>query len=202
LNGAPVRLSSETLSRAMKTIAGKSGGKTSIIPGFIVEKSSGKLAVVKVSTNLLSTSLRKPELHRRLDLRGEVSDTGPVMPLRIPGKTAVPYTDVLLIASTGRSGKEFDSANRTAYLDHDRMKNVKVRFWKRGDKIRPLGMTGHKLVSDIFIDRKIPEFERRAIPLVLSGNRIAWIAGVMISDDFKIVPKTKKVLKIKLCEPS
>jgi tRNA(Ile)-lysidine synthase len=62
-------------------------------------------------------------------------------------------------------------------------------------------MEGHRLLSDIFIDNKVPEFERDSVPLVVSGDRIAWVAGIMVSDDFKILPSTEEVLKIELCKP-
>jgi tRNA(Ile)-lysidine synthase len=67
--------------------------------------------------------------------------------------------------------------------------------------MRPLGMTGHRLLSDIFIDKRIPDFERHSIPLVVANGEIAWVAGVAVSDDFKITENTKRVLKIELCEP-
>ena len=57
---------------------------------------------------------------------------------------------------------------------------------------RPLGMRGRKLLSDIFIDKKIPEFERGIVPLIVSGDKIAWIAGVMISDEFKVTKIRKR----------
>ncbi len=61
-----------------------------------------------------------------------------------------------------------------------------VRAWREGDRIRPLGLDGTKSLQDLFTDRKIPRSLRRTLPVVLSGDRIAWIAGVAVSEEFAL----------------
>ena len=62
--------------------------------------------------------------------------------------------------------------------------SVTVRAWREGDRIRPLGLGGSKSLQDLFTDRKVPRSLRHALPVVASQGRIAWIAGVAISEDF------------------
>lgn len=57
-----------------------------------------------------------------------------------------------------------------------------VRSFCNGDRIQPLGMSGHKKVKDIFIDRKIPASERKRIPLLFCGGDLLWIAGLCVSE--------------------
>jgi tRNA(Ile)-lysidine synthase len=175
----PSGLTSGALDRALRIIDGKSGGKAPLITGIYIEKSSGRVAVAKEIAK-----------HRGFGLK-------------VPGKTALPGDGAFLrtIVKPRERVGQFDPTNRSAYLDRQKAKNLTVRFWRLGDKIKPLGMRGHRLLSDIFIDKKIPEFERGSIPLVISGGKIAWIAGVMVSDDFKVTRNTKQVLSIELCEP-
>ncbi len=53
-----------------------------------------------------------------------------------------------------------------------------VRSFRRGDRFRPMGMSGEKKLKDLFIDRKIPLARRRLIPLFLSRGEIFWVGGV------------------------
>ena len=59
-----------------------------------------------------------------------------------------------------------------------------VRPWRDGDRMRPLGLGGTKSLQDLFTDRKVPRSLRRTLPVVTSGGRIAWIAGVAVSEEF------------------
>ncbi|MBI2212388.1 MAG: tRNA lysidine(34) synthetase TilS [Acidobacteria bacterium] len=63
---------------------------------------------------------------------------------------------------------------------------IVVRNRRSGDRFKPLGMSEEKKLSDFFIDRKIPRDIRDTLPLVLIDGRIAWIAGVEVSDDFRL----------------
>jgi tRNA(Ile)-lysidine synthase len=53
-----------------------------------------------------------------------------------------------------------------------------VRPFRPGDRMVPLGMTGHKKVKDIFIDAKLPQPVRRRLPLFFSGAELFWIPGI------------------------
>ena len=64
--------------------------------------------------------------------------------------------------------------------------SVEVRTWREGDRIRPLGMRGTKTLGDLFTDRGVPRALRDSLPVVVAGGRIAWVAGVAISDDFRL----------------
>jgi tRNA(Ile)-lysidine synthase len=63
-----------------------------------------------------------------------------------------------------------------------------VRPWREGDRMRPLGLEGTKSLQDLFTDRKVPRGLRHALPVVTSEGRIAWIAGVAVSEEFVAKP--------------
>jgi tRNA(Ile)-lysidine synthase len=67
-----------------------------------------------------------------------------------------------------------------------------VRPWRRGDRMRPLGLGGSKSLQDLFTDRHVPRSLRRTLPVVTSGGRIAWIAGVAVSEEFAAEPGSKR----------
>ena len=71
-----------------------------------------------------------------------------------------------------------------------------IRTRAEGDRFKPLGMKGRKKMKDFFIAKKIPQYKRDSIPLILSGRDIMWVVPYSISDDYKITPSTKKALRI------
>ena len=61
-----------------------------------------------------------------------------------------------------------------------------VRSRKPGDKFQPLGMQQEKKLKDFLIDRKIAVESRDRIPLLIWQNKIVCVAGVEISEAFKV----------------
>jgi tRNA(Ile)-lysidine synthase len=84
----------------------------------------------------------------------------------------------------------------TAFLDcHVLEFPLRIRNFRPGDRFQPFGVKGSQKLKEFFIDHKVPRFERSKIPLLLSGETIAWVVGYRIDDRFKVTEKTSKVLK-------
>lgn len=73
-----------------------------------------------------------------------------------------------------------------------------VRSFRRGDRFRPVGMTGEKKLKDLFIDRKIPLARRRLIPLFLSRGEIFWVGGVQPAACVVMPPHGGGVLRLRI----
>ncbi len=87
----------------------------------------------------------------------------------------------------------------TALLDYHRLQfPLKIRNVRPGDRFRPLGVKGTQKLKEFFIDHKVPAFERARIPLLISGESIAWVAGYRIDERFKITDRTERVLKVEV----
>jgi tRNA(Ile)-lysidine synthase len=71
-----------------------------------------------------------------------------------------------------------------------------VRGWRDGDRISPLGMDGTKSLQDLFVDRKVPRALRGDLPVVVSDSEIAWVAGVAVSEAFKVTPQTTRIARL------
>jgi tRNA(Ile)-lysidine synthase len=76
-------------------------------------------------------------------------------------------------------------------------RNLVVRNFRRGDRFKPLGMTGHKKVKGLFIDKKVPLSGRATLPLLATGDEILWIPGYGRSDTARLTEKTTSILHIK-----
>lgn len=81
-----------------------------------------------------------------------------------------------------------------ALFDGDAVRDgVLVRTFCPGDRMRPLGMHGHKKVHDVFIDAKVLAALRPTWPLVVVGSEIAWVPGCVRSEIAKITATTRWV---------
>jgi tRNA(Ile)-lysidine synthase len=74
-----------------------------------------------------------------------------------------------------------------------------VRFPRPGDRFRPLGGGTIKL-QDFFVNLKIPRAERERVPLVCLGEKIIWVAGYRIAEDFKVKSATRRILRLALAD--
>ena len=61
-----------------------------------------------------------------------------------------------------------------------------VRNRRAGDRFQPLGLAGPKKLKDFLIDRKIAAEVRDRLPLLLWNDDIVWVAGVEVSERFKV----------------
>ena len=71
-----------------------------------------------------------------------------------------------------------------------------VRRWAEGDRMSPLGLDGTKSLQDLFVDRKVPRSVRLLLPVVESAGEIAWVAGVAVSESFKVSGRTTNAAKL------
>jgi tRNA(Ile)-lysidine synthase len=91
------------------------------------------------------------------------------------------------LAKSAAGGRDRDAA----VLDPGALEGpLTVRSWRDGDRMQPLGLDGTKSLQDLFTDLKVPRSLRRTLPVVLSGERIAWIAGVAVSEEFALRSET------------
>lgn len=73
---------------------------------------------------------------------------------------------------------------------------LSVRTAYEADRFQPFGMTGTRLLSDFFTDRKLSVFDKERQLLVLSGDRIAWVVGLRAAAGYEVDAHTRHVMTI------
>ena len=121
------------------------------------------------------------------------------VPLPVPGEAALPDLGVRLSARHMSPSEVGDPRITTipgrALLDADALPGpLLVRRRRNGDLFRPLGAPGESKLKSYFIDHKVPRPVRDRIPLVVAGDKIAWVVGYQIDDRFKVTPRTRRVV--------
>ncbi len=91
----------------------------------------------------------------------------------------------------------YNSDKKSEYISADNLDDIFIlRKWKSGDVFNPLGMRGQKNVSDFLTDIKISNKLRSEVYVLLNRNKIVWLVGLRINENFKINKSTKRIFKI------
>jgi tRNA(Ile)-lysidine synthase len=121
--------------------------------------------------------------------------------LSIPGEVALQAAGCVVSAEAAPSaGSAIPSNSAVAVLQLDRCRPpLAVRNRRPGDRFRPLGLDGRKKLQDYFVDKKVPRDARDQVPLVVDdADRIVWVAGHAIADEFRVTDPAQAVLILRL----
>jgi tRNA(Ile)-lysidine synthase len=121
--------------------------------------------------------------------------------LDIPGRTYIKEIEKAVVAEEREwdRSKPIDESRNVVLLDYERLHlPLRMRNFRPGDRFQPMGTQGTQKLKEFFIDHKIPKFERPSIPLLISGEMIAWIVGYRIDERVKITGKTQKLLRFEV----
>ena len=121
--------------------------------------------------------------------------------LSIPGEVALREAGCVVSAEAAPSaGSAVLSNPALAVVQLDRCQTpFAVRNRRPGDRFRPLGLDGRKKLQDYLVDKKVPRDRRDQVPLVVDqSDRIVWVAGHGIDDDFRVTDPAQAVLILRL----
>ena len=83
-------------------------------------------------------------------------------------------------------------------VDAEALEGAVLRTRQSGDRIRPLGAPGSRLLSDFLIDRRIDRPLRDFTPLIAREGRVLWIGGMGIAEEARITESTRARARITL----
>jgi tRNA(Ile)-lysidine synthase len=188
-----------------------SGGK---FAGFDAVEAVLALAVSNSTGPLDLPGHRVNRLQETLVLTRRPGRTSPELPestfsygLDVPGTVSVPEAACAISAEAhnvppgesasarwplmGRGDQVVVEAGRLS-------RPLVVRSRRPGDAFRPLGLHGRKKLQDFFVDAKIQRGIRDKVPLVVDAEgRIVWVAGLAVSEEFRVTDHTRAVVILK-----
>lgn len=109
--------------------------------------------------------------------------------LPVPGEVeAVELKSVVRARLVELSGGE-QSYNPAALLDPARLRSrLTLRNFRPGDRFHPLHRKAPEKLKRLFLERKIPQEQRRKWPVLLSGEDVVWVRGFAVSEDYAVRP--------------
>jgi tRNA(Ile)-lysidine synthase len=76
---------------------------------------------------------------------------------------------------------------------------LSIRGIAKGDRFKPFGMKGFKLLSDFLKDQKLNNFDKEKCKLLINGNGdIIWVLGYRSDERYKVSPTGKDLIKLSL----
>jgi tRNA(Ile)-lysidine synthase len=135
-------------------------------------------------------------LHGRLDsCRGQSPTDVQTIPVELPG-TASGFGMELVAWVERAAPVRWPDGRWTAVVDADLAGDRAVlRPGGLGERFVPLGMGGHKAVSDALAEAGVPADARPTHPLLASPDGIPlWVLGYRIDDRVRVSPDTRRFL--------
>ena len=71
-------------------------------------------------------------------------------------------------------------------MDLQNVGSLELRHWRKGDRFKPFGMKGSKLLSDLFTDLKFTEQQKNRTWLLVADGKIIWVLGYRSSSHFTV----------------
>lgn len=120
----------------------------------------------------------------------------PAVALPVPG--TVEWAEVVISAEYVEGFRAVDISTE-AIIDADSVTDaLEVRGPSPGDRLYPLGAKGSRKLKDIFVDIKVPVRQRSRRPLVVCGERIVWVCGLVVGDEVKVTRDTTRYLRLSM----
>ena len=130
-----------------------------------------------------------------------VSRSDAQVPRVAPGLLSLPGNadlgDAGTITARRVDSSQFDGDSRSVVIDAGAVHGtLTIDAPREGDRMRPLGMEGSRKLSDLLIDAKVPRRLRQATPVIRDGERVVWLAGVRMSDEYRVGPATEAAFRL------
>lgn len=132
---------------------------------------------------------------------GPAAESPKAVALPVPGQ--VKFGDVTISATVVRGGAPATDTQAILVDPEAIGSTLRVRPPRAGDRFKPAGMRGSKLVSDLLTDAKVPRDERPWVPVVVkpgprrnSRGEIVWVAGHRADRRFAADGQSRVLLKV------
>jgi tRNA(Ile)-lysidine synthase len=120
-------------------------------------------------------------------------------PARIPLQDGALIVSAEVAPPADPSAKAAAGLTQPVWLDRGRLDaGLVVRPPRPGDRMQPLGMSGHRKLADIFNSLHIPAGARRNWPVVTSGAEVVWLAGLRLGHAARLTRRTRRAVQLRV----
>ena len=144
----------------------------------------------------------RPRRRRARDLRARAdplrdlaceADAAPApAPLRVPGELPL-----RAVGGPRRASRRAGRARRAPTWRPSTRRRSATSWWSApGARATGCGhsaWTAPRRLQDLFTDRGVPRSLRHRLPVVTAAGRVVWVAGVAVSEDFRLAPEAREV---------
>lgn len=164
------------------------------LPGLAIDRDGDRLTFEPAEGR------ERPERGQRAQ---GLDATAAERPLTLPGSVTLPEAGVTISASaTPRAVWEgtTPAAGDVAVLQATSVAApLAIRYWRPGDRFRPLGAPGRRKLQDLFVDRKLPRARRHLVPIVVDAHgHILWVAGVAMAEECRVTASEAGVVILEM----
>ena len=127
------------------------------------------------------------------------SDGGAIIPIDLTTDVASPIHIKISHNNAPFSPLMCNGMDKVAFqIDVLRCKHIVLRHWKQGDRMRPFGLKGTKLVSDLFNDLKLDKVEKDNTWLLEADGNILWVLGLRASALYPVKPESQDYILLQI----
>ncbi len=173
---------------AVRELFYKEGNKEQSLPGEILAKREFDTVFIGTGS---SFGTNPEKISERASL---------INPVLIPGEIKIEGIGVFEFTCLEYDkSKIIPEKTYTKWFDYDKIvKSLVLRTRQTGDYLTINDALSKKTLKKYLIQEKVPERERDKTLVLADGNHILWVIGYRISQYYKVGPKTKKVLQVRL----
>jgi tRNA(Ile)-lysidine synthase len=163
---------------------GQTGDKATLPQGLMLEIGYGSITIAGANESALPDWPLLPEGTQEIAIN-------------IPGITKLPQSEWIIEAEILPEVSNLREDRWNAHFAADNLSDsVGLRTRTSIDRFQPQGMPSDVRLKDWMINVKIPRAIRDRLPLIVSNDQIAWVAGFRVGQAFIVKTETNRVVKL------
>jgi tRNA(Ile)-lysidine synthase len=112
--------------------------------------------------------------------------------LRLDALSRIFHVRVIDWPSEGR-----ETTKTGAVLDRDRLRApLELRNWRAGDALRPTGHQNRHTAARLLNELGVSRWEKESWPVLTSAGKLAWVLGLPVADEFRLVEGSRAAVVI------
>lgn len=110
-------------------------------------------------------------------------------------------SDIPVPDEQDKHAKRFSTPPEVAYIDRDKIEGHLVcRSIRSGDKFKPFGMRGSKLINDFLTEKGYSRIDRIATKVVCDRDKVLWVVGARTAGYCAVSDETEDIVRLELIQ--